>query len=160
MVDADPALLPTPPFDRAGRDGCRTPMQWDASPGGGFSTGTPWLPLVDPATRNVLDQRADPASLLALYRRLIAARESSPALGRGGHRSIFGVAPDVLCWLRELDGERVLVMLNIGDEERRCELPPLGVDSGEFVVATSERSGRAMLADLALDPLEGLAVRL
>jgi len=160
MVDADPALLPTPPFDRAGRDGCRTPMQWDASPGGGFSTGTPWLPLVDPATRNVLDQRADPASLLALYRRLIAARESSPALGRGGHRSIFGVAPDVLCWLRELDGERVLVMLNIGDEERRCELPPLGVDSGEFVVAASERSGRAMLADLALDPLEGLAVRL
>ncbi len=32
MVDADPSVLPDPPFDRAGRDGCRTPMQWDASP--------------------------------------------------------------------------------------------------------------------------------
>lgn len=160
MLDADPAVLPTPPFDRAGRDGYRTPMQWDASRSGGFSTGPPWLPLVDPATRNVFDQRADPASLLSLYRRLIAARDSSPALGRGGHRSIFGVAPDVLAWLRELDGERVLVMLNTGGESRRCELPPLGVDSGEVLAATSERAGRAILADLALDPLEGLALRL
>ena len=41
MVDADPATLPSPPFDRAGRDGVRTPMQWDASGGGGFTTGTP-----------------------------------------------------------------------------------------------------------------------
>lgn len=160
MLDADPALLPTPPFDRAGRDGYRTPMQWDGSPGGGFSTGAPWLPLVDPSTRNLVDQRADPVSLLSLYRRLIAARDSSPALGRGGHRSIFGVAPDVLAWLRELDGERVLVMLNTGGESRRCELPPLGVDSGEVLAATSERAGRAILADLALDPLEGLALRL
>ncbi len=49
MIDADPSMLPDPPFDRAGRDGCRTPMQWDASPLGGFTDGTPWLPLVDPA---------------------------------------------------------------------------------------------------------------
>ena len=61
MVDADPSILPDPPFDRAGRDGCRTPMQWDASPLGGFTIGTPWLPLVDPQTRNVADQSADPA---------------------------------------------------------------------------------------------------
>ena len=43
-------------------------MQWDASPGGGFTTGEPWLPLVDPAERNVAAQRGDPASLLSLYR--------------------------------------------------------------------------------------------
>jgi alpha-glucosidase len=68
-----------PPFDRAGRDAHRHPMQWDASPKGGFTTGAPWLPLVDPAERNVADQRDDPGSLLALYRDLIAWRNAQRA---------------------------------------------------------------------------------
>lgn len=63
-----------PPFDRAGRDAHRHPMQWDGTPNGGFTTGTPWLRLVDPAERNVADQRADPDALLALYRDLLAWR--------------------------------------------------------------------------------------
>ena len=49
-----------PPVDRFGRDRHRHPMQWDAGPRGGFTTGTPWLPPVDPAARNVADQRARP----------------------------------------------------------------------------------------------------
>jgi alpha-glucosidase len=62
------------PLDRAGRDRHRHPMQWDPSPAGGFTTGTPWLPLVDPAERNVEDQRRQPGSMLELYRELIALR--------------------------------------------------------------------------------------
>jgi alpha-glucosidase len=65
-----------PPFDRAGRDAFRHPMQWDSSPAGGFTTGTPWLPPVDPAERNVEAQRGDPDSLLEHYRRLIAERRT------------------------------------------------------------------------------------
>jgi alpha-glucosidase len=61
-------------FDRAGRDRFRHPMQWDGSPGGGFSTGEAWLPAVDPADRNVEAQRDDPDSALALTRKLIALR--------------------------------------------------------------------------------------
>jgi alpha-glucosidase len=64
----------TPPIDRAGRDGARHPMQWDRSASGGFTTGTPWLPAVDPEERNVADQRDDPDSVLNLYRDLIARR--------------------------------------------------------------------------------------
>ena len=160
MIDADPSMLPDPPFDRAGRDGCRTPMQWNASPLGGFTDGTPWLPLVDPPTRNVADQAADPASLLTLYRRLIAARRASPALARGTHRSLFGVAPEVLAWLREADGERVLALLNTGGSARACDLRLLTADDAEVVVTTGTRSGRIALADLTLEPLEGLALRL
>jgi len=63
-----------PPFDRAGRDPMRHPMQWDASATGGFTSGEPWLPAVDPAERNVDAQRDDPGSLLQLYRLLIEAR--------------------------------------------------------------------------------------
>src|SRR3954453_8085911 len=64
----------TPPIDRAGRDGARHPMQWDGTADGGFTTGTPWLPMVDPGRRNVADQRDDPGSLLNHYRELIARR--------------------------------------------------------------------------------------
>ena len=65
-----------PPYDRAGRDPMRHPMQWDGSPNGGFTTGKPWLPLIDPKERNVEAQQADPDSLLNHYRRLIRARRS------------------------------------------------------------------------------------
>jgi alpha-glucosidase len=65
----------TPPIDRAGRDGARHPMQWDA--GGGFTSGTPWLPMVDPEKRNVAEQRDDPDSLLNHYRELIGRRGDS-----------------------------------------------------------------------------------
>lgn len=160
MVDADPSTLPSPPFDRAGRDGCRTPMQWDASPNGGFTTGTPWLPLVDPTIRNVADQSDDPDSLLSLYRRLIAARAASPALRRGTHRSFFGVAPEVLCWLREADGERVLVLANVGDEVRHCELGQVEGTVGTVIAGTRARSGTLRLDDLTLGPREGLALRI
>ena len=129
MVDAEPQRLPDPPFDRAGRDACRTPMQWDASPTGGFTTGVPWLPLVDAATRSVAAQLDDPQSLLSLYRRLIAARAASAALGTGDQRSIFGVAPDVLAWTREAGDERVLVLLNVGDETRAVR-PSSGCSAG------------------------------
>jgi alpha-glucosidase len=63
-----------PPFDRAGRDPMRHPMQWDASPTGGFTSGEAWLGLVDPVERNVEAQRNDPGSLLQLYRLLIEGR--------------------------------------------------------------------------------------
>jgi alpha-glucosidase len=69
-----------PPYDRAGRDPMRHPMQWDATPTGGFTSGEPWLPLVDPAERNVALLQHDPGSLLHLYRLLIEARE---LLGNG-----------------------------------------------------------------------------
>ena len=78
-----------PPYDRAGRDAHRHPMQWDASPNGGFTTGQPWLPLVDPAARNVAAQRDDPDSLLSLYRDLLAWRRyvrDDDGNDRGGTR--------------------------------------------------------------------------
>jgi alpha-glucosidase len=67
-------------FDRAGRDRHRHPMQWDGSPTGGFTTGSAWLPPVDPAERNVADQRDAPGSMLSLVRDLIALRGE---LGQG-----------------------------------------------------------------------------
>ena len=90
-------------------------MQWDASRFAGFSSAEPWLPLAqDFATRNVAAERADPASLFNLYRRLLtAARARAPALTRGTYRHSLRRG-DVLAYLREADGERLLVALNFG----------------------------------------------
>lgn len=160
MVDADPSTLPQPPFDRAGRDAYRTPMQWDASERGGFTSGEPWLPLVDPESRNVAAQRMDQGSILSLYRRLIAARRKSPALAHGAHRSLFEVGADVLAWFREADDERVLLLLNVSGSARACDLRRVPVAEAEIIVSTGERTGRVELAALTLQPYEGIALRL
>ncbi len=91
-----------PPFDRAGRDRHRHPMQWDATATGGFTTGRPWLPLVDPDHRNVDAQRGDPDSLLEHYRRLIARRRVL-----GGELRFLERGPGVLAFAR--DGEEIAV---------------------------------------------------
>ena len=67
------------------RDNARTPMQWDGSENGGFTSGTPWL-KTNPNTRdiNVEAQRQDPHSIYQCYRKLIALRKQSSALSRGG----------------------------------------------------------------------------
>jgi alpha-glucosidase len=111
-----------PPYDRAGRDRLRHPMQWDASPTAGFTEGTPWLAPIDPQERNVEAQRDDPASLLALYRRLIELRRS---LGPGFR--LLDAEPGVVAYER---GEHV-VAVNTTAESRSAP-------RGEVVLATHE----------------------
>ena len=110
-----------PPRDRIGRDSFRHPMQWDSSRGAGFTTGDPWLPLVDPDVRNVADQRRDPDSLLSLYRELIALRRDLP-----GEFEAADGAPGVVAFRR---GDR-LVVINLSGERR-------AVPGGEVVLATA-----------------------
>ena len=59
-------------FDRSGRDSVRRPMQWSAD--GGFTTGTPWLPMPALTTRSVSGQTGKPGSVLETYRLLITIR--------------------------------------------------------------------------------------
>src|SRR5262245_64814340 len=73
-----------------GRDGARTPMQWEAALHGGFSRHDPWLPLAaDVMTENVNVQMQNPSSMLNLHRRLIALRKQTPALCRGAYRPVL-----------------------------------------------------------------------
>ncbi len=117
----------TPPdvvaLDRGGRDASRTPLHWDATPAGGFSTGSPWLACGDTATCNVADQRDDPASLLALYRRLIELRHTSAAIGLGAQRSIdLPAGVPALAFIRRAGDEAVLVAVNVGPRPLTLDL--------------------------------------
>ena len=76
MVDGDEA---DPPFDRAGRDSCRHPMQWEPEPLGGFTTGEPWLGLTDPERRSV----SRPAGRRGIVPRALPAIDRRPPLASG-----------------------------------------------------------------------------
>lgn len=92
----------------------RQPMQWQAGPGSGFTTGQPWQETnADTATISVQAQQGQTDSLLALYRRLIALRQGSEALTTGETRLLGGGS--VLGVLRQTGQERVLVAVNLSD---------------------------------------------
>ena len=141
-----------------GRDGCRTPMQWEAGAFAGFSAVEPWLPLsADFAVRNVASERDDPVSLLNLYRRLIALRRVRPALTRGAYRPVVA-AGDVLAYLRETDTERVLVALNFGPGTAVVALPP-EISAGTILLSSAGgREGEAVRGSFSLAPHEGAVV--
>src|SRR5262249_29848870 len=99
-----------------GRDGARTPMQWDAGPFAGFSKIEPWLPLAaDFHAENVANHRGDPTSNYNLHRRLLRLRRDTPALTVGSYRPIVA-GGDLLLFTREYEGQRILVALNLGPE--------------------------------------------
>ena len=105
-------------------------MQWESGPGAGFSSAEPWLPLAaDADRRNAAVQRQDPASLLNLYRELIALRGATPALSRGSYRRLDAPA-GVLAYERQHRDSRAFVALNLGDEPERVKLPEAEVVGG------------------------------
>lgn len=134
-------------------------MQWDACPGAGFTTGEPWLPVADDFREvNVEAQRADPGSMLSLYRRLIELRRAEPALHAGAWEPTD--APDgVLAYRRSAGGRRFLVALNLGGETRSLEMGR--GTSGTVAVSTNpERDGEGVEWTLVLRGAEGVVVRL
>ncbi|MEW6582870.1 MAG: alpha-amylase family glycosyl hydrolase [Actinomycetota bacterium] len=108
--------------DPGGRDGCRAPIPWDPGPGHGWGE-PPWLPFPpDAARRSVSAQREDRGSVLWLYRRLLAARRSSPALRRGLVR-LLDAPPGVLAYLRTWGGDRRVVVVSFTGAPARVALP-------------------------------------
>lgn len=111
----------------------RTPMPWDATAGGGFTTGKPWYGFAPGQdTANVAAQTGDPDSLLSWYRRLIRARKGSEALQKGTLKllSPFNRDTPVLAFLRETPGERVLVVHNLGGGEATAG--PYAIEAGDL----------------------------
>lgn len=144
-----------------GRDPVRTPMAWDGSAHGGFTTGEPWLPLhADWPSRNVKAQLADPHSMLSLHRRLIALRQVEPALAVGAIHLIPAAAPaggrnGLLGYVREAGGRRVIVLLNLDDALVHVDLPGWAKDH-RLAATTLAGVPLASGSTLELRPNEGV----
>ncbi|MGZ6910153.1 MAG: alpha-amylase family glycosyl hydrolase [Acidimicrobiia bacterium] len=146
----DPVGIRFHPY--AGRDPVRTPMQWTAEPGAGFTGAdvTPWLRFGDLAC-NVADQRDDPMSFLNLTHDLIALRHATPDLATGAWRRLEAPA-GVLGYAR---GEGHVVVLHLGPD--RVDVP---TPASSVVVGTRrDRDGEAVHGTLALSGPEGVVLR-
>ena len=104
-----------------GRDGERTPMQWDASAHAGFSTAAkPWLPVPSSASSyNVETESRNPDSIFNTYKLLLALRKTDPALRDGSQESINNHDPNVFAFLRRSGDATVLVALNMSARKRK-----------------------------------------
>jgi alpha-glucosidase len=140
-----------------GRDGERTPMQWNDSPYAGFSPSSPWLPI--PAsfkTHNVSSELADPASVLQFYRHLLALRHQERALLYGDYVALNPDNPKVLSYLRRYKNEAVLVVLNMSATAQQISfnLSEDGFASPKAtpLLTTSAGAPNSQIDQIALDP--------
>ena len=127
----------------------RTPMPWDASTSGGFSTGTPWFSLAPGRERaNVAASTGRPGSLLDRYRRLIRLRRAHEALRRGDVELVTPetAPPALLAFARRAGGERLLIAHNLGVQPLDSGPLPLGAQASALTPLMVDRGVRARIA--------------
>jgi alpha-glucosidase len=136
-----------------GRDGERTPMQWDSSENAGFSKGTPWLP-VPPTykTHNVADEEKDPNSVLEFYKQVLKLRHTNQALVDGNYAAINENDPNVLSYVRTYKGNGIVVALNMSNAPQKItlDLKHNGFSSAKSLVSTGVSSAQA--DEVSLEP--------
>jgi alpha-glucosidase len=106
------------------RDKARTPMQWSAARGAGFTTGRPWLPIAGASKRyNVAREKSDPESIYRWYVKLIRLRRENPAFNLGAYVPLESGNRRVLVFAREaVDGAGALVLFNMSDQEEHANI--------------------------------------
>jgi alpha-glucosidase len=153
--------------DVSGRDPERCPIPWEPSsprtPGGGFTTGRPWLPLPPDADRhNVATEAAQPKSILSLYRRLLQVRRSAPALSAGESTMVPAADPNVLAYRRTAGAMEFLIVLNFGEQRTFVSAHEIGhAFNGVIEVSTClDRVGERVTSKVVdVAPLHGLVIR-
>jgi alpha-glucosidase len=136
-----------------GRDGERTPMQWDDNKNAGFTKGKPWLPVPSTyKTHNVEAESKDPDSVLSFYKNVLKLRRENPALLSGDYKPINEGDENVLSYLRTYKDEGVLVALNMSGTQQRLkiDLEANGFASVSGLVTTPKASVQG--AEVSLEP--------
>jgi alpha-glucosidase len=133
-----------------GRDGERTPMQWNDSKNAGFTEGTPWLPVPDTyKTHNVADESKDPHSVLEFYKQVLKLRHANLTLLSGDYKAINENDAKVLAYLREHKDQTVLVALNMSGTPQKITLDG-GFSSGRALLATGSSAAKGK--EVSLEP--------
>ena len=147
-----PALLAA--MAKRSRDQGRTPVQWDASPGAGFTTGTPWLAInPDHVTVNAAAQAGDPNSVFEHYRRLIALRHEDPVVTDGDFELLLPGHPAIWAFLRRTAAAELLVAASFSADVVDADLP-VDPDWADAAVVLTSLNG-----DPPLQPPPSLKLR-
>src|SRR4051812_27125871 len=139
-----------------GRDGERTPMQWNSSTNAGFNKGaTPWLPVdSNYTTHNVKTEMADSQSVLNWYRQLTKLRRSDPAFYDGDYVALNESDPNVMSYLRKWKSNTALVALNLSDQQQTITLDSaqVGASRGRVLAATNPQTKSVDVSKIVLEP--------
>ena len=146
---------------RMSRDQGRTPVQWDASPGAGFTSGTPWIGInPDHVVVNAAAQADDPGSVFEHFRELIALRHDDPAVTDGRFELLLADHPAIWAFLRRGRDAELLVAANFSADLVSAALP---LDAGwaDAAVVLTSTPGQTPLPppDLKLRPWESVIWR-
>jgi alpha-glucosidase len=111
----------------ASRDNCRTPMQWNDSENGGFTTGKPWFHLNPNYPEiNVEKQLWDPYSILAFYRHALRFRKAyADAMIRGVYEEVYKESEELYCYFKTGEKNTLFVAMNFTDKTQELTLPPV-----------------------------------
>lgn len=158
----DVAVPPVLATDPNGRDPVRTPMQWDMKlVSAGFSNGRPWLPTPAHGV-DVASQRADPDSLLNLYRRLLHLRHAHPCLRCDSYEDVEA-GPDVYAYRRTCGNSTIMVLLNFADARRPVAVARDRTAADARLTLSTHRRELSTVVDpheLVLAPNEAVIVEL
>lgn len=142
------------------RDNARTPMQWDGTLYGGFSSVVPWI-RSNPNYHeiNVEHQLADPDSILNYYKALIRLRKSTEVLIYGKYEAVLEEHPEIFAYSRSLGNEVYLIVLNFYGRTPEFQFPAEWSGRHPEVVLTNyERSDRSF-GQFTLNPYEAIVYR-
>jgi oligo-1,6-glucosidase len=134
---------------KTSRDHSRTPMQWDASSNGGFTSGSkPWL-AVNPNYKTINAKQAvgDSKSVYRYIADLRALRKKTPAFVYGSYEDLDPGNPKIFAYTRTLDGEKYLIVLNFSPETVTFTLPK-GLNASDLVISNQgggEQGGGAVI---------------
>ena len=138
------------------RDNGRTPMQWDGTTHAGFTTGTPWIGVVDNyPVINAAAQVDDPDSVYSYYKKLVALRKQHRVISEGQIEFLYKDDPDLLAYRRWDGDSQLLVLCNLTGHEAPVQLPAPWQDAG---VLLGNYPDAAPVA--ALRPYEALVLSL
>lgn len=139
------------------RDNARTPIQWDDTENAGFSTGTPWMP-VNPNYReiNARAAMADPESVFHYYQKLIALRKQYPVIVYGSYQLLLEDSEELFAYIREYEGEKLLVVCSFTDKEVEFEIPK-EFQGAQCLIANYENSYDS--EKMVLKPYEAFVLR-
>lgn len=141
------------------RDNSRVPMHWDDSKYAGFSQVKPWLLPTHQDEINVKKELAE-GEVFAFYQKLIALRKQEAVISAGGFREILPDDQQVFAYIRELDGEKLVVFNNFYGKEAVISVPSDLQECGQILLDNYQRELSCLPGELSLRPYESLAFRI
>jgi alpha-glucosidase len=140
-----------------GRDGERTPMQWNDSANAGFSVAPPWLPVDERyKTYNVETERKNPQSILNYYRQLLAMRHTNPALLDGNYIALNEDDLNVVSYVRSYKGKNVVVVLNMSASAQKVSLSlaanNISAKAGKTLLASFPAPEKMNVGEISIEP--------